>query len=30
MPALIFAFASIGFVWSMEAVGAALRAWLGW
>jgi hypothetical protein len=30
MPALIFCFASIGFVWSLEVVARIFRLWLGW
>jgi hypothetical protein len=29
MPALLFAFAAIGFVWSMESVAKVVRQWLG-
>jgi len=30
MPALLFCFASIGFVWSLEVVARIFRLWLGW
>jgi len=30
MPVLLFCFAAIGFVWSLEVVARTFRLWLGW
>jgi hypothetical protein len=29
MPMLLFAFAAIGFVWSLECIAQVVRQWLG-